>query len=146
MEELIAIISVIGAVLGIILFFKIWGACNDINEIRKLLSGNRLQHDSTDYSTTQPEDNSNRAPMAEAIYGEEIQNLENKLFECQSDRERLDLLDKFMEGKSQQLKKHTLKGNEHAAMKNWKALIEWASPIYKTMGYNIPGEFINFTL
>lgn len=34
MEELITIISTVGAVLGVILFFKVWGACNDIKKLR----------------------------------------------------------------------------------------------------------------
>ena len=146
MDELIAVISVLGAILGVILFFKIWSACDDIHEIRKLLSGNRQQHDDTDHSTVQPINNSGNTYIAEEIYGDEIRDLENKLFECQSDRERLDYLDNFLRKKSSQLLKYTLKGNESSAIRNWKALLEWASPIYKTMGYNMPGEFINFTL
>ena len=30
MEEFLSIIALIGAILGIIIFFKIWGACNNI--------------------------------------------------------------------------------------------------------------------
>ena len=37
MESLIAIISIVVGVLNIILFFKIWGMTNNVNEIRNLL-------------------------------------------------------------------------------------------------------------
>lgn len=43
MDTLILIIGVIGSVLNIILFFKLWGACDNINRIAKKLTKNDKQ-------------------------------------------------------------------------------------------------------
>ena len=39
MEYIISFASIIGAALSIILFFKVWGMCNNVGEIKKQLRG-----------------------------------------------------------------------------------------------------------
>lgn len=146
MEGFITIVSIIFGILSLVLFFKIWGACDDIKEIRKSISGNQQQCNNISHNTAHSDNTPGNTPIAESIYGEEIWKLENRLSKCQSDRDRLDYLDAFLRKKSSELKKYTLKGNESAAMNNWAALIEWATPIYETLGSDIPEEYKYFTL
>ena len=43
MDTLILIIGVIGSILNIILFFKLWSACDNINRIAKKITENDEQ-------------------------------------------------------------------------------------------------------
>lgn len=76
----------------------------------------------------------------------EIAKLENRLANCNSDTECIELLDKFLEKKSSELRKFTLKGNENAAMSQWSALLECVAPLYTRYGGSISSESQNFTL
>lgn len=146
MEGFIAVVSIIFGLLSLILFFKIWGACDDIKEIRNSICGNTVRIDNSTHKEDEYHIENIKRSTVEEIWSDDIKKLNRRMAKCQSDRERLDWLDKFLDGKASQLKKYTIKGGELVAMNNWALLIEWISPLYKTSGGEVPEEYKNFTL
>lgn len=126
------------------------GACDDIKEIRFLLSHISKESISASDNKTESQESSRKTvyntALVEAIWGDDIRKLQGRLSKCQSDRDRLDWLDKFLHDLSFRIRRYTLKGNEHETMKNWSALIDWISPIYSSYGGEVPEEYQKFTL
>lgn len=140
MEGLIALIAIISCVLGIILFFKVWMACNDIKRIRvKLLNSDNSQSSYAKAGET-------RSKTKLSVWSSDLQRLNEMLSKRDSLQSKIDCLNTFLKKRSEDLKKYTCKGNEQHAMALWKELIDRITPIYENLGSTPPREYINFAL
>lgn len=69
MEIFIAILSVASSVLCIILFFKVWGMCNDVDAIRKTLKCGEIQPSELIFSAS-VNDPTFKEKLARAIFND----------------------------------------------------------------------------
>lgn len=92
MEVFFSIVGIIWGILCIILFFKVWGMCNNVNEIKNILQGDFVRKDENEvkdlndvYSKSDDE-----KPKKFAIYKPENMKVEilgkegNNVYKCWS--------------------------------------------------------------
>ncbi|MBD5302375.1 MAG: hypothetical protein HDS16_05190 [Bacteroides sp.] len=145
MEGFIAIVSVIFGILSLILFFKIWGACDNIAEIKRLMSQGNTQKSDTSISIQR----NNQVSQSQNIFESAVESplalriaeLEATLSDISSEDDKYSRLNKFLNREYKNLKKYTLKGNESQANATWKLILEKVEPLYKSINKTIPWAF-----
>lgn len=143
MEGFVFIVSVLFGILSLILFFKIWGACNDIAEIKSLMSQGNTQNFNAPISTKQKaqvDQNTFKTQTMQQLTLM-IAELEAALSDISSEEEKYSKLNKFLNREYKELKKYTLKGNEDEANAKWGFILEKIEPLYKSINRTIPWAF-----
>lgn len=145
MEGFVFIVSVIFGILSLVLFFKIWGACNDIAEIRRLMSRGNTQRfytsDNPANQTSEYQYNNSVDSQIESSLNLKIAELEAVLSNIPSVDDKYSKLNQFLNKEYKHLKKYTLKGSEGQANKTWQYILNGVTPLCKSIGYSIPDEY-----
>lgn len=145
MEAIIVIIAFVFAILNLCLFFKLWGACDDIKEIRNNISL-PVQKPATNKPNRQISLKNIEEYEEQSIWYSDMQKLHHKLSKYNSTQEKIDCLNNYLNNKLNDVKKYTLKGSEAYAMSQWSDLLNCISPFYNAIGTSIPEKYLNFTL
>lgn len=126
MEEFIAFILFIIGVLGIILFFKIWGATNDLKVIRKNTTSTRFSTDIVQ-----------RAALLIALG--RVEEAKTSLDDDLHKTLQSIILDKSLQ------KEYGIGQYWRQEVKSrWKMTIDNAEKVYSHIGYEIPKEYKDF--
>ena len=144
MEAIIGIIAFVFAILNVCLFFKLWGACDDIKEIRNSMPLS-MQKPITNKPNQQISLGNKEEYEGQSIWDSDMRKLGRKLSKCNSSQEKIDCLNDYLNHKLNDVKKYTLKGNEAYSMSQWMDLLNRISPFYNAIGKSIPEKYINFT-
>ncbi len=153
METFITIIGAIFGILGIILFFKIWGATNDIAEIKKILASHYNVAVMGKYENAQKKTRSQtieggKEPSFIDEYVElepddarELAELEVMISGLSSDDKKYSMLNKFLKRHGDELVNTTTVFNMKKNHQRWFNILNAITPLYSNISRTIPSEF-----
>lgn len=147
MEDAITFFAGLFCVLSIILFFKIWGACNNISEIKRILQS--LINEPTCLteiikSKSKTEQNvPNIENDLDSSMVLEIAELEVMLSGISSVEKKYARLNCFLDRKWKELNGTTNILNQKSNHNKWVKIIEEISPLYCNIGKTIPEDYQN---
>lgn len=152
MEILIIIVGVIWGILGIILFFKIWKATDDIAEIKRVITERastqapRQSVLNNPVKTTTPINKERKQSPSPSVhtsaeFRKRIGDLKTKLNSIEGSEEKFNKLNGFLNSEYKSLKSVILPENKSQLAQTWGLILMEVEPLYKSINKTIPWAF-----